>query len=74
MLPLKLPGVPEILGNNVIVPKQLWETIVNYLEEVRKVVNAQADTLNEVSKKANLAIKNTETLAEALEDLYHENL
>jgi hypothetical protein len=74
MLPLKLPEVPEILGSNVIVPKQLWETIVNYLEEVRKVVNAQADTLNEVSKKANLAIKNTETLAEALEDLYHENL
>lgn len=74
MLPLKLPEVPEILGSNVIVPKQLWETIVNYLEEMRKVVNAQADTLNEVSKKANLAIKNTETLAEALEDLYHENL
>lgn len=74
MLPLKLPEVPEILGSNVIVPKQLWESIVNYLEEVRKVINAQADTLNEVSKKANLAIKNTETLAEALEDLYHESL
>lgn len=60
---LHLPAIPELLGNAVIVQKDVWNTLVQYISQMQKVINNQANTLellgvrvsNVESANANLA-------------------
>lgn len=63
MSELHLPAIPELLGNAVIVQKDVWNTLVQYISQMQKVINNQANTLellgvrvsNVESANANLA-------------------
>lgn len=63
---LQLPAVPELLGNAVIVQKDVWDTLVKYIRSMQTFVNEQARSLTACKARIEKLESNTATLAKAL--------
>ena len=73
MSELRLPDVPEVIGNNVIVKKEVWDALVRYLVTVQNTVNAQAAAIESIERRVSQSEKNNAELAKAvLGGLYNE--
>ena len=73
LLKMYLPNVPPITGGNVIVPNEIWNQLLSYIDTMRGCINAQADIIVELRKDLNTANSQIVVLAESLEGLYDEN-
>ena len=73
MIELYLPDLPPVVGGNVIVPSEVWDKLMQYLNAMRERINTQADTITNLTKDLNTAKLNITTIAKGLEDLLYEN-
>lgn len=72
MLKIYLPPVPPITGGNVIVPKDVWASLVQYLNTMQEVINAQAEVITQHSKDISKSKENIAEIAKAVGGLYDE--
>lgn len=63
---LHLPAIPELLGNAVIVQKDVWDTLVNYIRSMQKVINNQAECIASLGTRTKTLEANNAELAKAL--------
>lgn len=70
MQELKVPQLPEVLGNNVMLPNDVWKTLVEYLNTTRAAVNAQANSIEFLTSEILKLRKDVRTLAEILGGMY----
>ena len=72
MLKLFLPSVPPLAGGNVIIPNETWKLLVEYIDVMHDVINAQADKIVSLNNDISRANENIKTLAKAVEGVYDE--
>ncbi|MBO5709916.1 MAG: hypothetical protein J6R62_00105 [Rikenellaceae bacterium] len=72
MLKLYLPSVPPMVGDNVIVPNETWQRLVEYVDTMHTVINTQADKIVSLTNAVSNANENIKILADAVGGLYHE--
>lgn len=73
MAPLKLPEVPEIFGNNVVVSKEVWNTLIQYVNLMQRTINVQANEILLLNTRMSKTEQNVATLAKALGGIYDAN-
>jgi hypothetical protein len=72
MLKLYLPPVPPLTGGNVIVSKDVWVSLIQYIESMQTVINAQAEAITKLSKDNAESKKHIAEIAKAVGGLYNE--
>lgn len=72
MMKLYLPSVPPIVGGNVVIPNETWKRLVDYIDTMHDVINAQADKIVSLNNDISRANENIKTLAKAVEGVYNE--
>jgi len=73
VISLKLPEVPELSGNNVVVSKDVWNALVQYINLMQRTINVQANEVLLLNTRTSKLEQNVATLAKALGGIYDAN-